>query len=303
MAVPTHATSKVRRTGALYQRQARSAFLLLAPTILFFAVLVYYPMIQSFVMSFTNWDLFKDTYRFIGIDNYKRLLTDRTFRTSVRNTFVYSVSTVGVGTSLALFLANLLNRDIKGSHVYRFIYYIPVISPLVASAVIWEWLYNPSQGLINYLLSLVGVHRIGWLVDPHYSLAAVIIMSIWGSLGFNMLIFLAGLKGIPEVFYDAAKVDGANGWQRFVHVTWPLLRPVTIFVIVTSTISAFKVFGQVYVMTNGGPVNSTRVIVFDIYETAFRMQKLGYASSMSYFLLGILLLLTMLQMRAGRSDY
>jgi len=303
MAVPTHATSKVRRTGALYQRQARSAFLLLAPTILFFAVLVYYPMIQSFVMSFTNWDLFKDTYRFIGIDNYKRLLTDRTFRTSVRNTFVYSVSTVGVGTSLALFLANLLNRDIKGSHVYRFIYYIPVISPLVASAVIWEWLYNPSQGLINYLLSLVGVHRIGWLVDPHYSLAGVIIMSIWGSLGFNMLIFLAGLKGIPEVFYDAAKVDGANGWQRFVHVTWPLLRPVTIFVIVTSTISAFKVFGQVYVMTNGGPVNSTRVIVFDIYETAFRMQKLGYASSMSYFLLGILLLLTMLQMRAGRSDY
>lgn len=303
MPLPTSTASRTRRARSLYRRQAISALVLLAPTVLFFAVLVYYPMIQSLFMSFTNWDLFKEGYRFVGLDNYRRLITDRTFGVSVKNTFVYTVFTVGIGTALSLFVAGILNRDIRGGQVYRFIYYIPVISPLVASAVIWEWLYNPSQGLINYLLSFVGVQRIGWLVNPRYSLAAVILMSIWGNLGFHVLVFLAGLKGIPAVFYDAARVDGAGTWQRFRHVTWPLLKPVTLFVLVTSTISAFKVFGQVYVMTSGGPVDSTRVIVFDIYETAFRSQKLGYASAMSYFLLGILLFLTMLQMRAGRSDY
>lgn len=203
MGVRTRAGVQLARAGSLYRRQARSALLLLTPTLLFFALLVYYPVVQAFLMSFFNWDLFKDTHPFVGLGNYRRLLSDPTFRHSVRNTFVYSVFTVGAGTVLALFAASLLNRDLRGAGLYKFIYYIPVISPLVASAVIWQWLYHPSQGLINYLLSFLGVNRIGWLVNPRYAMPAVIIMSVWGRLGFNVLIFLAGLKGIPSPLVTA----------------------------------------------------------------------------------------------------
>jgi ABC-type sugar transport system permease subunit len=292
---------KPSRTGSLYWRQTMAAWLLLLPVILFFALLIYYPTIQAFIMSFSNWDLFRDSASFVGVDNYLRLLSDRNFLRSLQNTLVYTFFTVAIGAILALIFATLLSRDLKGNGIFKFIYYIPVITPLVASAVIWRWFYHPT-GLLNYLLSFLGFQRIGWLVDPAYAMPALIIMSIWGHLGFHMLIFLAGLKGIAPVYYDAAKVDGANDWQRFFYITLPQLRPVILFVVVTYTISAFKVFGQVYVMTSGGPMDSTRVLVLTIYETAFRSAKLGYASAMSYVLFGILLLFTMVQLRLGRND-
>ena len=161
------------------------------------------------------------------------------------------------------------------------------------------WLYHPTYGLINYVLSLVGIPAVGWLVEPRSAMPAVIIMSVWQRLGFNMLIFLAGLKSIPAVYYDAARVDGASGPQCFLRITLPLLRPVTLFVLVTYTIAAFKVFGQVYVMTDGGPVDATRVVVFDIYQTAFLSMKLGYACAMAFVLLAILLALTLVQLKLG----
>src|SRR5687768_8335403 len=208
----THQLSpKANRPGTLYRRQSLAALLLLSPVILFFGLFIYYPIIEAFIMSFFNWDLFKDTSSFVGLDNYLRLLSDRTFLRSLQNTLVYTAFTVGVGTTLALIFATLLSRELKWNGIFKFIYYIPVITPLVASAVIWRWFYHPT-GLLNYLLSFLGFQRIGWLVDPAYAMSALIIMSVWGNLGFHMLIFLAGLKSIAQVYYDAARVDGANAW-------------------------------------------------------------------------------------------
>ena len=289
-----------RQAQSLYHRQAISAMALLFPIMLFFVAVVYYPIVHALVMSFFEWDLFKTANPFVGLANYRKMFEDSTFLHSLLNTTVYTFFTVASGTLLALLLATLLNRDLRLGNLYRFLYYIPVITPLVASAVIWTWLYHPSHGLINYALSFLGIANIGWLVDPRSAMPAVIIMSVWQRLGFNMLIFLAGLKSIPTVYYDAARVDGASGWQCFRCITIPQLKPVTLFVVVTYTIQAFKVFGQVYVMTAGGPVDATRVVVFDIYQTAFLSMKLSYASAMAFLLLAILLLLTFVQMRLGR---
>jgi ABC-type sugar transport system permease subunit len=286
--------------GRVAVGQTATAYALLLPMLLFFAVLVYYPIAQALLMSFYRWELFDDVHKFLGLGNYIRLLHDQGFLLSLRNTAVYTFFNVTIGTVLALGLAILLNRNLWGNGIYRFIYVIPYVVPVVASAVVWEWLYHPSQGLINYLLSLVGIGRVGWLVDARYAMSAVIILGIWGHLGFDMIIFLAGLKAIPAVYYDAAKVDGANAWQRLVHVTLPQLRPVILFVIIIGTIRAFEVFGQVYVMTSGGPAEATRVIVYGIYTTAFRSHSMGYASAMSFILFAVLLLLTALQLRLSR---
>ena len=299
-------TSRSRRqqpgSRSTMGRHSVMPIILLLPAIAFFVLLVYYPIVQAFIMSFFRWNLYDDVHKFLGLGNYQRLLNDPNFMISVRNTAVYTFFTVVVGTILALFFAVLLNRKLRLNSLYRFAYIVPIVIPVVTSAVVWEWLFHPSQGLINYFLSFLGVGRIGWLVDPRYALTAVIIVGIWGHLGFDMIIFLAGLKGIPTVYYDAAKVDGASHWQQVVNITLPELRPVILFVMVVATIRSFEVFGQVYVLTAGGPMRATSTMVYGIYTAAFRSQTMGYASAMAFFLFGILLMLSVIQMRMGRES-
>ena len=250
-------------------------------------------------MSFFHWNLYDRVHPFAGLANYAHLFTDRGFLTALRNTALYTVFTVCIGTFLALVLALLLNRNLRFGSLYRFVYVIPLVVPVVASAVVWEWLFHPSRGLINYFLSFFGIGRIGWLVDPHFALAAVIIMGIWNHLGFDMIILLTGLKAIPASYFEAARVDGATALQKTVYVTLPQLRPIILFVTVVATIRAFEVFGQVYVLTSGGPMDATRVIVYEIYTAAFRSQTMGYASAIAFFLFGILIVLSLLQIKIG----
>lgn len=243
------------------------AIVLLSPNLLGFLVFILGPVIASFCLSFTKWDLLTQI-EWIGLRNYQKLFSDQVFWRALWNTVYYTIGTVPVGIAISLFLAIALNQRIRGIKLFRAVYFLPVISSTVAVAVVWQWWYNPEFGLINYLLYLVGIEGPKWLTSITWAMPAVIIMSIWKNLGFNMLLFLAGLQGIPEVYYEAARIDGANWWQQFVKITLPLLSPTTLFVTVMSLINSFQVFDQVYIMTAGGPARSTSVLVHYLYQNA-----------------------------------
>jgi multiple sugar transport system permease protein len=199
--------------------------------------------------------------------------------------------------ALALLIALLLSQDIRGVSFWRALFFLPSISSLVAVAMVWEWLYHPEFGLVNYALRLLGLDPLGWLTDPSTALISVMIVNIWLGVGYQMVIFLAGLKSIPAAFYESALVDGAGAWQRFRYVTLPLLRPTTFFILVTSIIASFQVFALVFVMTEGGPLNRTDVVVYHIYKNAYDYLKMGYASAMAWILFLVILAATWLQFR------
>ena len=275
-----------------------SIFLL--PNILGFLLFIFGPVVASFILSFTRWDLLTPM-EWIGVANYSDLFSDQTFWKVFWNTIYYTAITVPVGISLSLLLAIALNQKIKGIRAFRALYFLPVISSTVAVAVVWQWLYNPEFGLINYLLHLVGIRGPTWLTSITWAMPAVMITSIWKNLGFNMLLFLAGLQGIPDVYYEAAKIDGASRWQQFRCVTLPLLSPTTLFVVVMSIINSFQVFDQVYIMTAGGPARSTSVLVHYLYQNAFEYFKMGRASAIAYVLFFMVLIITLLQLRKSKS--
>jgi multiple sugar transport system permease protein len=231
------------------------------------------------------------------------------FYSSLRNTLQYALGTIPLGLALALALALLLNAGLKGMGIYRTTYYLPVVTSMVAVAMVWMWIYDPSYGLLNYLLARLSSGRIApqaWLADPGQAMAAIVAMSVWKGLGYNTVIYLAGLQGIPEHLYEAATIDGANAWQRFRRITWPLLKPTTAFILVVSVIGASQVFAQVYVMTNGGPNNATTTIVHQIFQNAFSYLKMGYASAMAFVLFALIFLLSLITLRltrAGQVEY
>jgi multiple sugar transport system permease protein len=234
----------------------------------------------------------------VGLSNYVRLFTTPLVWQIFGNTLYYTAVIVPVGAALALGLALALNRGLRGIVVLRSLYFLPVISSTVAVSLVWGWLYNQQFGLINYLLSLVGITGPAWLADTTTAMPSIIIMSIWKGLGYNMVIFLAGLQGIPQELYEAAKIDGAGAWARFRYVTWPLVSPTTFFVVVLSTIAAFQVFDQTYVMTAGGPAYSTTTLALFIYQNAFQWFHMGYAAALSYVLFLAVAAVTLIQFRA-----
>jgi multiple sugar transport system permease protein len=248
-------------------------------------------------MSFYDWPIFGER-KFVGFRNYIDLFTaDPLFSRVLWNTAVYVLFYVTFNIILALSLAVWLTRGIKGNQFYRSVFFLPQVTPIVATAMIWKWLFLPKYGLINNFLSFFGVPQINWLGGTNTAMAAVIIMSLWQGFGYNMVIFIAGLNNVPASQTEAARIDGANKRQVFFKIVLPLISPYIFFGLVMTIISSFQVFDQTLVMTNGGPANATNTIVLHLYNNAFNYLKLGYASAMAWVLFAIIMVFTIIQMR------
>lgn len=272
----------------------------LAPALVGFVTFTLYPTIASLYLSFTSWDLLSPV-KWLGLDNYVAMASDPTAIKVFVNTIYFTVVTVPALLVIPLFMAMALNQPIRGIRFFRAAYFLPVISSMVAMSMVWQWMFNADFGLVNWVLSLVGVHGPNWLTSQQWAMPAVMIVSIWKSLGYNMMLFLAGLQGIPESHHEAAKLDGASWGQRLWYITIPALRPTTLFVTVITIIGSFQVFDQVMVMTGGGPARSSSVLVHYIYETGFKFYDMGYASALGWALTILVLILTLLQFRISRA--
>ena len=277
-------------------QEAALAYLFLAPTLLGLLFFSLGPVIAGFLISFTNWNILLPP-QWVGMDNYRALIELELPRKVLRNTFYYTAINVPLNMTLALIAALLLNQKLRWVAFYRAAYFLPVVSSTVAASLIWTWLFSPNFGPINYFLESIGIPGPAWLGSTAWAMPAVIIMSVWKGFGINMLIFLAGLQGIPQELEEASMIDGANRWQRFWQVTWPLLTPTTFFVLVISCIASFQVFEQVFVMTNGGPAYATTVLGLFIFLNDFRYNNMGYAAAAAYVLFAIIMVITLAQFR------
>lgn len=268
-----------------------------SPALLILGIFVAIPAIWGIAMSFTQYDGMGDA-RFSGAANYQRLLDDPLIWTTLLNTAIYVLFTLPLGLMLGLGVALALHQKwFVGRSFVRGIYFLPNVTSMAAVAFVWEWLLNPEYGLVNAGLRTAGIHGPGWLSDPNLAMPSVAAVSVWHGLGFGVLIYLAGLRAIPEEVHEAARIDGAGPWKAFRHVTWPLLTPTTMFLTVMGVIGGFQVFQSVYIMTGGGPLDRTRVYLFYLWQTAFQNLEMGYASAMAVLLFAIVLLLTLVQWR------
>ena len=280
-------------------------YLALAPILALFAYVRLVPIAWSVILSLHNWDLIKVHKPFVGLANYVRLMADGNFILALKNTTIYSLATVLCSTILALPLALSIAGKTRLAGLYQTVYFLPVITPMVPMAIAWKWIYDYNYGILNYALSLIGIRPVAWLTDAKVALWALIIMSVWKMLGYNLILFLVGIRNIPTAFLEAASLDGAAEWQRFRFVTLPLLRPILLYVLVTATINAYNVFTQVYVMTLGSqsaPGQAVRVLVFDIYQNAFQYFHMGYASAEAVILTLIVLGFTLIQFGLVRGE-
>jgi multiple sugar transport system permease protein len=277
-------------------RDALWAYALIAPLIIGLLIFYLWPIIQTIYFSFTKWGFF-GKYTWTGLSNYQTMLSDQELGHALLNTTLYTVLTVAGSLVISLFVAVLLNQKIRGVGIYRTLYFLPVVTMPVAVAVTWRWLYNADFGLINALLGFLHIQGPGWLTDPKTALFAIIIVSIWGAVGNNMVLFLAGLQNIPQTYLEAAAIDGAGAGTRFFRVTLPLLSPTIFFVTVTSLISAFQIFDLIYLMLgNNSPAQgAAQTIVYLFYKEAFINGDKGYASAIAVFLLFIILIITLIQ--------
>ena len=280
-----------RRGGGARSSDGRWALLFLGPTLLGLAVLSAGPILATLAISLTDWDLLTAP-KFSGLDNYLQLISDHRFQVALRNTFFYTVVSVPLGLVIALGLAMALNTKVRGIAFIRTAYFLPVVTSTIAIALVWQWIYSANGGLLNEILGAFGIPTQKFLSDPTLAMPSIIAMSIWQGLGINIIIFLAGLQGIPADLLDAASVDGAGSWARFRHVTLPLLTPSIFFTTVLSLISSFQVFDQIYVLAKPKPTEWTITVVYFIYENGFKFFKMGYASAASWVLFLIVALFT-----------
>ncbi|MBZ0304436.1 MAG: sugar ABC transporter permease, partial [Anaerolineae bacterium] len=258
----------------------------------------YIPIGWAFNLSFTSWEVRSTPDNYIGFQNYSYVLSEPEFWNAFQNTLSFSVIKIPLDMVLALGIALLLNQKLRGISFFRMAYFLPVITSVVAVAAIWRVIYNPSFGLLNSLLNSLGLPSQRWLRDPNMAISSVAFVSLWKGLGYDIVIFLAGLQSISRMYYEAAEIDGASAWQRFRFITLPLLSPVTFFVLVVSIINSFKVFSLIHVLVpDGGPLNSAEVIVFYLYRLAFQEFKFGRAAAVSFILLAVVLFITYIQRR------
>jgi multiple sugar transport system permease protein len=279
-----------------------SALAFLSPTLLVLSAFVFFPVVFSFYLSFHTWNMFSSSATFVGLGNYSAIVKNPEFWSVLKNTAFYTLGTVPLNMVISLGVAFFLNKKLAGKKFLRTAFFAPVIMSSVAAAVIWRWVYEPSFGLLNYFLSWFGIPAVNWLNNPTSAMFALIAMGVWKSFGFNMVLFSAGLQGIPDHYYEAAQIDGAGKLRQFWNITIPLLSPTTFFVLVMSIIGSFQVFDTVYVLTSGGPLGSTKVLVFYLYEQAFKFFDMGYASAVAYLLFALVFILTMLQMKYLRGS-
>ncbi len=282
------------------RREGLTALLFLSPTLLVFGVFVVFPIGFSFYLSFQQWNLFSDTHAFVGTANYRAVLADPAFWQVFWNTTIYTVATVPLNMALALGVAVLLERKVRGKRLLRAAFFTPVVVSSVAAAVIWRWVFDPNLGLANVTLEALGFAPVNWTASGAAAMTALIIVGVWKTFGINMVLFAAGLSAIPRHYYEAAAIDGAQAWAQFRHITLPLLAPTTLFVLVLSMIGSFQVFDVVFVLTKGGPLGATKVLVYYLYEHAFKFFDMGYASAVAYLLFAVLFVLTLVQVRAFR---
>ena len=289
---PALRTSRARLTRQ-ERHDLRNGLLFASPAILGFLFFVAYPILASIYYSFTSYSILQPG-RWVGLDNYRELLTDDPiYYTSLGNTAYMAVVTIPLSIFVAMALAMLLNMKVRGLAFYRTIFYLPTIVPFVASSLLWLWIFNPQYGLINTLLWYVGIQGPGWLGDPAWAKPALVIMLLWG-VGNWMIIYLAGLQDVPQELYEAADIDGATWWHKTIHLTIPFMSPYILYSLILMLIGIFQYFTQPQVMTQGGPVDSTRVYALYLYDNAFRFFRMGYASAMAWLLFMVVVVLTVI---------
>lgn len=278
------------------------ALFFLAPAISAIFIFFFIPVIAAFVISFTDFDIYTlgdfSTLRFIGFDNYIKLLSDDLFWTALKNTFYFVIVAGPLSIAVSLLAALLLNSKLtKFKSLFRLAYFLPVVTTLVAVAIVWRFIYHPNFGILNFFLGLIGINPIDWLGDPFWAMPSIIILAVWKNFGYNMIIFIAGLQNIPEELYEAADIEGANAFQKFRHITLPMLAPTTVFIGIITMIGYFQLFAEPYVMTQGGPLNKTLSIVQYMYQEGFRWWNMGYSASIAFVLFIIIFIGTLIQFR------
>ncbi len=285
--------------------RTKEAWIFLSPALAMIGIFFVIPVLAAFTLSFTDFDIYSlgnwKYIRFVGFQNYVRIVETPLFWTALKNTFYFVLVGGPLSVAVSLGTALMLNSKLaKYKSLYRMVYFLPVVSSLIAVAIIWRYLYHPAHGLLNYFLSYFGISPVEWLGDHNLAMPAIIIMAVWKNFGYNMLIFIAGLQNIPEDLYEAAHLDGASWLQQFIEITLPMLKPTTVFIVMITIIGYFQLFAEPYVMTQGGPLNSTTSIVLLMYEQGFRWWSMGYAAAIAFVLFIIILFFTLLQMLLQR---
>lgn len=297
----TDTRNNANRSGPL-RRRARAGRLFVAPNLTAVAVFMIFPLVFSLYMSFQSWDVFRPP-KFVGLKNFKELFTsDPLFLIAIRNTVIFTLGTVVPTIVISLVVAGLLNRKVKGIGVFRTIVFLPLAISSVVMAVVWQFVFNTDNGLLNIMLGWVGIGPVPWLVDPNWAMASLCVVSVWRSVPFATVILLAAMQGVPESVYEAAKIDGAGEIRQFAFITVPLIRGAMSFVVVISIIHAFQAFDMVYVLNgaNGGPESATYVLGIMLFQHAFSFLEFGYASALAWVMFAILLVLTIVQLRLTR---
>lgn len=275
--------------------KGKNGLIFVLPALIGTFIFIIIPIFCSFALSFTEWDLLNEI-KFVGLSNYRTILGEKEFLQILINTFVYAVSTTVFAVIIPLIIASVLNTKIRGAEIYKTIYFLPFITPAVAAAIVWSWIFDPNIGGINLLFKT----HLNWLFDTHLAMPVLIFVSVWKLTGYNIVLFLTGFSTIDSCIYEAAMLDGASSKDMFFKLTLPLLKPTTYFVILVTAISSFQVFDLIYVMTSGGPDNSTNVIVYSIYKYAFEYFDIGKSCALAYILFAVILILALLQRRLAK---
>jgi multiple sugar transport system permease protein len=292
--------------ASLERRQVVAGWAFAAPALALFSAFFVIPVAGGLFLSATDFDVYglasPDSVRFVGLANYSKLFRDPELWNAIRNTLLFGVLAGPLSVVTSLAAALLVSAKVaRWKPFFRTVYFLPVVTTLVAVAIVWRYLYHPRYGALSSALESIGLGSVDWLGDPRLAMPAVVIVSVWKNFGYNMLIFIAGLQSIPEELHEAAAVDGASTRHRFLHVTLPSLAPVTLFVVVTTMIGAFQLFTEPYVMTQGGPLGATRSLALLLYEQGFRWWRMGIASAIAVVLLGITVAATLVQLRVRKS--
>jgi multiple sugar transport system permease protein len=289
---------------SLRRRDNISGYLFILPSIVFFSLFVLFPFLYSFYLSLHRWNGGKmSDVSFAGLEQYGKALHSPEFWSSLSNTAYYTFGSLILHLIFGLTFAVFLNQKFAGRTFLRAAYFAPVVMSTIVVGVIWRWIYSPETGLLNYFLSFVGIPPIAWLGNPNWAMPSIILMSLWKWVGFHMVIYLAALQGIPKDLYESASIDGASNKQKFLYITFPMLSSTTWFLAITSVINSFQIFDQIYVMTGGGPLDATNVVVYYIYKSAFLYYDMPYASAIAWLLFLVIFAVTMLQMKFARSDW
>lgn len=287
--------------GRIDRHKSWMAYLFIAPTMILFTIFTVIPVFMALYLSFTNYDVIS-RMDWVGMANYKRLLNDALYWRTFGNVIYFAVLYVPANIIISLLFALLLNRKVRGVPIFRTMYYIPTLTSAVAASTVWLWLLNPEYGLINQLLGYIGITGPAWLDQTNTAMISIVMVTLWQSVGANMVIYLAGLNGVPEHLYESAKLDGASSRQCFFYITWPGLRPTTFFVTTLTMIGALQLFDQAFVLTQGGPANTTKTVVYQIYNQGFNLVQMGYASAQAFILAVAILLFAIINMRLNKED-